>query len=471
VDDIVEVLREASRAKDADTWVIGQGNLFLDRKLSDRRMPSRADLDRASATVPIALRAGGHITILNSRALEVAGIDRDFEPPSYSVTGLPVVERDASGEPTGVVKEMDKLLPFPDLHGADLRAALKDGAIELFTRHGVTTIGEISETIEGLECMDSLAEAGDLPVSVAAYLWAPGTMTAEQACAWQDHLTLRAPEQRMRVQGLKLFADGGFTAASAAVKRPYAVEPHGCGSLAFTADEFDRIIRAAAPAGLQLAVHANGERAQELVCERLAEAGDLDWRLRPRIEHAGNFVPDWSLTDHWRRADILPVPQPVFLYAIGDFMPEYVGEYGRSGQFWLRRMLDDGWRLSTSSDVWVGSELGQTNPLLAIFSAVHRQSYTGGRIEPEQAITVEEALRMCTIDGATILGMEHERGSLEAGKRADVIVLDRDPRTVPPEELLDVQVDFVFVEGRMAYERPGAVQPAHRAPQGGPHGH
>ncbi|MEA2420829.1 MAG: hypothetical protein QOE60_3035, partial [Thermoleophilaceae bacterium] len=280
VDDVVEALHEAARDRDRDAWLVGQGNLFFDRKLSEGRMPTKADLDRASTDIPIAVRAGGHITVLNSRALEFAGIDRDYEVPNYSVTGLPVVERDANGEPTGVVKEMDKLLSFPDLDlsGDALRDALREGAHELFTRHGATTVGEISETVEGLRAMDSLIKDDEMGLSVATYLWAPGTLTVEEACNWSEHLSFDAPSDRMWIQGLKLFADGGFTAAGAAVKRPYVVEPHGCGHLAFSSESFSDAIRPTAEAGLQLAVHANGERAQELVCGELAEA-DLPWRL------------------------------------------------------------------------------------------------------------------------------------------------------------------------------------------------
>jgi predicted amidohydrolase YtcJ len=457
VDEVVETLREAARDHDPDRWMVGQGNLFFDRKLADRRLPSKDDLDRASRDVPIAVRAGGHISVLNSRALEFAGIDRDYDPGSHSVTGLPVVERDSNGDPTGVVKEMDNLLSLPDrdLSGDALRDALREGAKELFTRHGVTTVGEISETVEGLETMDALIADGEMGLSIATYLWAPGTLSVDEACEWRERFSFRSPSDRMWIQGLKLFADGGFTAAGAAVKRPYAVEPYGCGHLAFSPEDFSAAIRRAAEAGLQLAVHANGERAQELVCHELAANPELPWRLRPRIEHAGNFVPDWSLTELWRKAGIIAVPQPIFLYVVADFMPDYVGDYGHSGQLHLRRLIDDGWELSTSSDVWVGSEQRQTNPLMSIWCCAARTSFLGTRIEPEQAISVDEALRMATIGGARVMGLDHDRGSLAAGKRADVIVLDRDPRAVPVDDIPNLSVDLVFVGGRLVHERDG----------------
>ena len=113
VDDVLEALRAGLDAGRESGWIVGQANLFFDRKLREGRLPTRAELDRVSGDVGIALRAGGHITVLNTRALELAGIDRGYAPPAHSITGKPIVERAADDEPTGVVKEMDNVLPLP----------------------------------------------------------------------------------------------------------------------------------------------------------------------------------------------------------------------------------------------------------------------------------------------------------------------------------------------------------------------
>jgi predicted amidohydrolase YtcJ len=453
VGDVLDVLRDGL-ADRRDGWVVGQGNLFFDQKLAEGRLPTREELDSVSGDVAIALRAGGHITALNSRALEVSGIGDGYAPPQGSVTGQPIVELDDGGRPTGIVKEMDNLLPFPEMDRDDLRRALAQGAIDLFASNGVTTVGEISETVDGLHAMDDLALAGELPIRVAAYLWVPGTLSMDEACDAPPQL--RATGQ-VGITGMKLFADGGFTAASAAVKRPYAVDPCSHGTLAVTREGVTEAAIRASAAGLQLAIHANGERAQELVCEALvAAAAECDFPLAPRIEHAGNFLPDATLTDRWREAGIIPVPQPVFIFAIGAFMPTYVGPYGHHGQFPLRSLLDDGWGLSGSSDVWIGSEQPQTNPLFSVWCCVERRGFSGAQIEPEQAITVDEALHMHTLGGARVLGEEADKGSIEAGKLADLIVLARDPRTVAPDEIKDIEVDFVFLGGRCVHRRPGA---------------
>jgi predicted amidohydrolase YtcJ len=435
-------------------WRVGQANLFFDRKLDEGRLPTRAELDEVSTDVPIALRAGGHITVLNSAGLAAAGVDRDFRPPEHSVTGIPIVERDADGHPTGVVREFDNLLPFARPQGAALEAALRDGARELFTRYGVTTVGEISETVDGLRAMEALHRRDDLGVRVAAYLWSPGTMALDQACRWRELLDEPADENRFRVQGVKLFADGGYSAASAYVKRPYVFDGCSCGTLALSTEQVDIALAQTREAGLQLAIHANGDRAQEVVCAAIEAAGGAPGgALRTRIEHAGNFLPDHeATTSAWRRAGIIPVPQPVFLYTFGGFFPDYLGDYGAQGRFPFRSLLDEGWPITGSSDVWVGSELGATNPFLSIWCCVERRSYSGAVIDPEQAVTLEEALHMHTLAAAEVLGQADVKGSLEPGKLADVAVLDRNPFDCRGDELRDVEADLVVLDGRVIHQ-------------------
>ncbi|MEV1290436.1 amidohydrolase [Micromonospora sp. NPDC049679] len=454
VADVLDILRD-HLDEAVDGWLVGQANLFFDQKLAEKRLPTRAELDSVSTEVAIVIRAGGHVSVLNSRALERAGIDGGYREADYSITGLPTVERDEHGEPTGVVKEMDNLLPLPKLSGDALRAAIRDGVHGLFTANGVTTIGEISETVAGLREMDTLVRDGELAARLRVYLWAPGTVSLQQACAHADWLGLTAPEDLMRIHGVKMFADGGYSAASAAVKKPYVHEGHHhCGEVALSPDQIGDALRQTAAAGLQLAVHANGDRAQEEVCKAIEAAGGArPGAPAPRVEHAGNFLPEPEATELWRRAGIIPVPQPVFIYTFGDFFPTYLGDYGRLGRFPFRRLVDEGWAITGSSDVWIGSEERATNPFFSIWCCLSRQSFLGEELDGDQRITLAEALRMHTINGARTLGEEEVYGSLEPGKKADVIVLDRDPFAGSADDLLDVRVDAVFLGGRLVHDR------------------
>jgi predicted amidohydrolase YtcJ len=442
-------------------WIVGQANLFFDRKLAERRLPTREELDRVSRDRPIALRAGGHITVLNTKALEIAGIDKDYVPPPHSVTGLPDVVRHQDGSPTGVVKEMDSLLPLPDISSAELRTALENGYRHYFTRFGVTAIGEISETVAGIECMNELVNQNRLPLSMRIYLWAPGTLPIDQACDWRNHVALSAPQDALRIQGVKLFSDGGFSARSAAVNCCYVGMGDFSGTIAFKKYFFERAYKMTQQAGLQICVHANGDRAQEWICDAvIGLGGSASGPTRLRIEHAGNFLPQKRTADAWAQAGIIPVPQPVFLYTFGEYFPDYLGDYGRQGRFPFKTLLGEGWRLSGSSDVWIGSEREATNPLFSIWCCLKRQTYTGSYIDPHEAVTLDQALRMHTLDAAATLGEDDVRGSIAPGKFADIIALERDPFTVGVDELRTLKVDYVMSMGREVFRRDGSAAAA-----------
>lgn len=454
---VLQALRD-QRDRARAGWLVAQANLFFDQKLEDRRFPTRDELDSVSTELAIVIRAGGHLSILNSRALELSGIDADYRAVDYSVTGKPSVQRDSSGRPTGVVTEMDKLLPLPSLSADEIRVAVEAGISELFTANGVTTIGEISDSLDGgLRVYDDAIADGRMAARIHVYLWTPGTVSLDEACDHRQWAQLRSDPTRLSIAGVKAFADGGYSAARAALTRPYAHDGgHNCGEVALSCEQIVELARRTQAAGLQLAVHANGDRAQLEVCQALAAVDRAPGAPRIRVEHAGNFVPDYpGLSRAWTDAGIVPVPQPVFIYNFAEFLPEYVGDYSRERQFPLRRMIDDGWPVSGSSDVWVGSEIGQTNPFLSIASAVHRRTFHGRPLGPDEGVSVRQALRMHTLGGAYALGVEDSRGTLEAGKFADVIALDRNP--LHSEDLLEVRVDEVFLAGEHVHSRVTAA--------------
>jgi hypothetical protein len=465
VEDVLQALRDGKDMAEVNGgWLVGQGNLFLDQKLADKRLPTRDDLDSVSSTMPIVLRAGGHRSVLNSAAFERAGLDR-FEDGGEGLMGSAVIEADEHGCPTGVVAEIDNALPIPPMSEDALRDAIEHHTRELFTAYGVTSIGEITESKQGVAAHDHLAAAGKLHARLSLLLWSPGTFTFEEALDWRTTLDLKATPDRLRVQGIKMFADGGYSARNAATRKPYvepyALEPGSRGRVNLPRDTIADAVRRSREAGLQLAVHANGERAQDEVCHGVIAAGPLgDGDLPTRIEHAGNFVTDDAAPTLWAEAGIVPMPQAVFLYNFGDFFPVYLGDHGAHGRFPFRTLLDAGWRLSASSDVHLGADEEQTNPLFGVWCTMKRQSFLGDILEPEQAITLDEALLMHTRYAAEALCVADERGTLERGRLADVIVLDRDIRSASVDELRDVKVDRVYLGGELVYERPGAAPPA-----------
>lgn len=456
VADVLDTLRDNLSRAEESGWLVGQGNLFLDQKLEDKRLPTREELDSVSKDVAIVLRAGGHTSVLNSKGFEVSDVVR--YAGREGMMGGAVIERDAAGHPTGVISELDKVLPLPQPDPEQLHRELKAGVRELFTKYGVTSVGEISETLTGLHLMDDLVRSKELPIRLSVFLWTPGTMTFDEATDWQKHLSLRSGEHWMNVRGIKMFADGGYSARNAAARTPYvakyAVRKGSRGKINLSSTRVAAAIRRTRELGLQLAVHANGERAQDAVCAGVVAAGPVDDpAVQTRIEHAGNLVTTEMTVDAWREGGILPVPQPVFLYNFGDFFPVYLGEPGRRGRFPFRALIDEGWKLSGSSDVLLGSEERQTNPLFSVWCCLKRETFFGEIIDPEQRITIGEALEMHTINAALALGQEQTRGSITPGKLADLIVLAESPYQVDIDHLPDIAVDSVFVGGTLAYER------------------
>jgi predicted amidohydrolase YtcJ len=416
VADIIDALRDGLWRAEETGFLEGQANLFLDQKLSDGRLPTRHDLDKVSRTVPIVIRAGGHVSIVNTRALELSSV-LDYVGRA-GMTGGAVVEFDEHGQPTGVVAEVDKALHIPEPGRERLKQALADGMQALFTQFGVTSVGEISETLEGLRCMDELIGEAAVQQRVSAFLWAPGTMSVDEACDWRSHLQPASPADRFAVRGLKLFADGGYSARNAATRGAY------------------------------VCAHALRPGSRGTV--------NLDGGLPVRIEHAGNLVTSPVTTEQWRSGGIVPVPQAVFLYNFGGFLPVYLGRHGTRGRFPFRSLLAEGWELGVSSDLTMGGEAHQTEPLFSMWCAMERRSFSGDLVEPEEAVGFDDALRMHTINAARVLGVERDRGSLEPGKLADAVVLERDPRSIPASELPRTKVDFVFRGGRLVHRRDGA---------------
>lgn len=459
--DVLDRLIEAAADVADGDWLLGYGNLFFDQKLAERRLPTRAELDRVSTTIPIQIACGGHTSVLNTRALELAQVER-FLNGAAGLWGSPVVHLDDNGVPTGVVSEIDQLLPVPPMDRAEVRRHLASTYSELFTAHGVTTFGEMLSSFDNADIMDDLVGSKDIAARGVLYPMAPSAGPLEEVCDWVSTYQSRAGTDWMRAAGTKLFADGGYSARNAATRTPYVAEhapyPGYKGTLNMTQGDVLRALRATRRRDIQVAIHANGPRAQdEILSALLSVPGPHDHRP-VRIEHAGNLVNDRADLELFRRANVIPVLQPVFLYNfMADFVPMLLGDGGLTGRLPLRSMLDDGVGPVASSDVAPGAEAEQSNPMFSIWECMARRSYWGLHIEPAETISFTEALRLHTIEGARSLGMQDSVGSIEVGKWGDIAVLDRDPRAGGLDEVRSALVDEVFLAGVSVHKRSAAA--------------
>jgi hypothetical protein len=400
--------------------------------------------------------------VLNTRALELAGVERFLAGGAAGLWGSPVVEVDAHGSPTGVVGEIDGLLPIPPLDPADVRTHMESTYRELFTTYGVTTFGEMVGSLASVDILDELISTGRIPARAVMYGMVPSILPLEEACAWAASYRSGAGPDLLSAAGVKLFADGGYSARNAASRTPYVREhaPRAGyrGKLNLTQGAILDAVHATRRHDVHLAVHANGTRAQDEVVSALLSLENPHAHRPVRIEHAGNILGSRADLADWRRANVTPVVQPGFLYNfVGDFVPMLLGDAGTTGRLPLRSMLDDGVIPVASTDVGLGAEEEQSNPLFSIWECAARESYWGRVIEEEESIGFAQALRLHTLEAARALGVDDRVGSVEPGKYADLVVLDRDPRTVPLATLREVQVDSVYLAGREVHHRDGSA--------------
>jgi len=454
--DVLDALRTGLNAgKTVGDWLIGYGNLFFDQKLAEHRLPTRQELDSVSRTTPIVLHCGGHVSVLNTAALALAGVER-FISGGEGLWGSPVVHLDDDGQPTGVVAEIDGLLPIPESSNEELSQYYAHTYRRDFLAHGVTAIGEMAESARDVQALDTAIADGSLRGRVALYAMAPSLLPAAEACEWVAGYSSHSGPERVWARGVKVFADGGYSARNAAslddYSRDHSPRRGYRGKLNLSRGALMDTIRTARSNHVQVAIHTNGTRAQREAIEAVLALGDPHNYPPVRIEHLGNVLGSVDDIASWRAANVIPVMQPGFLHNfIGDYLPMLFPATGSTGRVPLRTLLNEGLSPVISSDITLGGEADATNPLHTIWSTVARRSYWGHHIEPEESISVAQALRLHTIEAAKVIGLDHLAGSLEPGKAADIVVLDRDPHAVPETELKNIGVHRTYVDGVLAY--------------------
>lgn len=444
--DIVARVAERVRSVPPGTWVRARG--YDQARLAEQRHPTRHDLDPVSPEHPVlVVRACGHIGVANSRALALAGIDRNTPDPEGGT-----IDRDAHGEPTGVVREAALTLVQQAI-GAPTREQIADAlraAGRQFLSEGITSVAEAGiRTSDEMGAYLDLAQAGELPVRT--YLM----MMIDETLGPLSDLGLRTGfgDAWLRIGPAKIFLDGSIGGRTARMSQPYEGEDDNIGLWMQDPQVMKEKIKAAHRAGFQCCAHAIGDAAIELLVMAFEEA--LAEQPRPnhrhRIEHSSILRPD--LIDRIQRLGAIPVPGTTFLWAFHKAYVQNLGMDRIRYAYAMRTFFDRGIIAPASSD----APVDPTNPMIGIQTMVTRRSEEGVEIWPEERITLEEAIRAYTYNGAYASFEEDIKGTIEVGKLADIAVLETDLRTVPPENLAQVRVDLTIVEGRIVYDRGAAV--------------
>jgi predicted amidohydrolase YtcJ len=390
------------------------------------------------------MKHDSHSATGNGLALAAAGIGtRTPDPPGGRI------ERDARGVPTGVCREaaaqvLFGAVPAPSIDR--LRATSRRSFARL-AACGITSAGVVLQTDDegpggaagSLESLAMILLLDELPFAPYAIL---GGRTVDAAAAARAS-ALHDPAAGRRVGGYKIFADGTFGSCTACMRAPFADRPEERGFLLLDEPEILDRMRAADAAGFQICVHAIGDRA----LERCIDLYERLLRERPRrdhrhrIEHASIVPPDLVPRMAW--LGLAVSTQPLFIHSEKGWLHRRLGAERARDVYPLRALIDGGVLVAGASDAPVES----TSVLHAIQCCVTREGF-----ETHQALTALEALRLFTVDAARIQFEEHEKGTLAAGKRADLVVLRENPLAIEPERIADVRVLRTVAGGRVVHD-------------------
>ncbi len=467
--DIQGLIRKKSKELGPGEWVTGFG--WDEFQLEDQRVPLRGDLDVASPQNPVVLtRAGGHSSVGNSMALKLAGITRTTEDPA---TGL--IEHDDKGEPNGVIRERSDLYTslIPPEKWQDMRAGYIQALRDL-PPLGITSIMEGTGTLDdepvGAGGVEKPAPTGilmmltfrrlqeiyshygtELP-RVALYINYPG---AERLKQYPHHTGYGDDRVRLGPIG-ESPVDGGFTGPTAWTLADYKGQPGFRGKGRYTDQQLQDLTDTAGKLGWQVGLHCIGDAAIVQTVNAYAKslatlpAGSQPKDPRWFLDHFTIMPPDATM-EKMAKSGIRIAQQPNFTYTLE-------GRYAET--------MDD-WRNAHNNPVATpvkkfglfeafGSDNLPIDPRVGLYAAVTRKGVSGKVVGPEEAVSIQDAIRLYTANPAYLTWEEQQKGTLEAGKLADLIVLDSDPLTIPPEKLLTLKFDLTIIGGKVVYERPGA---------------
>jgi hypothetical protein len=439
---VVESVRARAARTLAGEWIGGRG--WDQNDWSETSFPTHAALSAAVPDHPVVLRrVDGHAVLLNARALVLAHVTRDTPDPA----GGEIV-RGADGEPTGVLVDnatdlVDAVIPplSPAQHEQRLLAAMREAA-----RHGLTLVHDAGIDREQYEAYHALLARGDFPIRVYAMASAAGRLA--------DSLLAHGPEigDRFSVRALKLYADGALGSRGALLSADYSDRPGHRGLAVTPFDSIGRVAVRARAAGLQVRVHAIGDLATTgtLDAYQRAFGGAPHPELRWAIEHAQIVRPEDIR--RFARLGVVAAMQATHATSDAPWAGRRLGPGRIRWSYAWRQFLDAGARFANGSDFPVES----VNPMLGLYASITRRDLANelpaAGWRPEEKLTPEEALRSFSLWGAWLAFRERDLGSLEVGKLADFIVVDRDPIAGPASGIPGTRVLRTVVGGETVYE-------------------
>jgi predicted amidohydrolase YtcJ len=460
-DEIVAIVAAAAAEAAEGEWIVGRGwhqeKWVAVPEGAIEGLPTHHGLSAVSSRNPVVLtHASGHAAFVNAEALRLGGVDRSYRPPP----GGEVV-RDAAGEPTGLLREnaMDPVSAArsralaqrtPEERQAHFRRVVQLASQEALSK-GVTTFHDAGASFASIDGFRQLAEAGELPIRL--YVMVRGESNEAMAARLPEYRMIGAGDHHLTVRSIKRQIDGALGAHGAWLLEPYADLP-STGLVLESVAEVERTAEIAMEHGFQLNTHAIGDRANREVLDiyQRTFAANPDQRdVRWRIEHAQHVDP----ADIPRFAELGVIASMQGVHGTSDapWVPRRLGEEraGRTSYRW-----QDLWQSGAVVTNGTDAPVEDLDPIASFWASISRQLPDGGRFDPDQRMTREQALRSYTLNNAFAAFEEDLKGSITPGKLADIVVLSRDIMTVPEAEVLDARVVYTIVGGQVLYEAPAA---------------
>ncbi|MCM3568612.1 amidohydrolase [Neobacillus mesonae] len=440
---ILEDLRKKAKETPKGEWVRAWG--FNENAVKEKRFPTIAELDAISEDHPIIItRTCNHISVVNSKALEMANINENTPNPNGGV-----IEKDSIGALTGKLieaanMEMSEIASYSE---SELLKAAKI-ASDHFIQAGITSVHDAGANgSESFRILQQAIKNKDIRIRVYAIICSLNNSHEFVHKMINAGVVTGTGNERFKVGPAKLFTDGSSTGPTIATRDPYTSDSENSGILYYSEEEIYQVLGEAHKKGYQITVHAQGDKAIEMYLNCVERAIKEYPREdhRHRIEHAGISMPD--LQDRIKNLGLIPIPNPPFPYEFGD---TYLHNYGDRVNYMYaaRDFIDRDIVAAAGSD----APVTDYHPLLGIHVAVNRKSQSGKEVGINQSISLMEAIRLYTWNGAYASFDEKIKGSIEVGKLADLIVLSESILKCKPDGIRDIKVEATMIDGELLYK-------------------